>query len=561
MDGKLFFEGGAAMYTMAKKPKACDTVQCVRKRVSGNGARIEGSDLFYDKSDGRYYNHMREIRYCRDCQIYPDEYHMYLRSVPKDRSAHTVILAELADKTAYIKLPVPQEPALSGRESAVMASHSGFARGTPGYSGMLVSAGIEEIAPPPMVRLYSEAEMMHASTLAGKMTNAAHYNAFRGIGGTGLLDVGYGGAQAPLIKATEFDDREQVMARYSSKKQYDSVPAIKQILREAKAKEQADAQTETIPKEENDRLVDKAKRAVRDAFARGRRLAARHNHRYADINHIFGNADGSLGKAIDDIIKEVLDTGSQEREVVMPEDESARVKIEINAEIAGILGCVPEFSNIVKEKIARQFKNGYVAVSSGWAAQGARLAERESYPSLEVSYGGSTGDMTSAHMPHKAQRRYDIIQSTFFWMPGLGSLANAKAILRFFDVHSQKLNPGGIIRFVGFSDNGEELITGWEGEENQYEKAADWVCERLRRRTYYTDVKRILLTERRRKENKMVTEGIPYDEELSRRKLNSREDSLKYRPLWTDANRAVGGGGDKNSNLILQARKRRVFRP
>lgn len=166
--------------------------------------------------------------------------------------------------------------------------------------------------------------------------------------------------------------------------------------------------------------------------------------------------------------------------------------------------------------------------------------------------------MTAEHTPHTPQRQYDMIQSTFFWLPGVDSLGNARAILRFFDVQHLKLKPGGIIRFVGFSDNGNETQDGWQEKQNQYEKAADWVCEHLKRRAYYTDVRKTLLHTR---QGEGPAQKQPYSEELSALGLNPRRAGVPlYRPLWTDTNKIVGAGGANHSNLILQARKRRIFR-
>lgn len=516
------------MYEMIKKTKTSETIQCVRKRVSGSSDPIDKSDLFYDKSDGKYYTNMREIGFRKDCQIYYDEYRAYSKETLKDRSPHTVLLAELSDKTAYIKSPRLQESVAAEQAPPASGPRPTYTREAPRYSGTLVSAGIEETVLPPIARLYSEAEMTHASTLARTMTSAARYNAFREIGYEDLPDVRYLGGRAPLIKATEFDDRVHVMARYSSKQQYKGQDA-------------------------------------KDAFTQGRILAAKHRRDYGDLG-CASEEDRIIVEEgiINDVIREI----TAGIEGALQEDERGAIKREIKAEImralAGAGADGQEPGEETKKAIMVNFKKGYIAVSKGCPALKKRLDERENLSPLEVSYGGATGDMTSLHGVHARQRKYDIIQSTFFWMPGVSSLDNARAMLNFFVAQYQKLNPGGIIRLVSFSNNAEQKDRNrsWEEDEKQYGKAAEWVYGQLKRKIYYTDVRKTLLYEDARQRDDAGREGKPYSKELSERGLNpSRDNSPLYRPLWTDINKVVGAGGEKNGNLILQARKRRIFRP
>lgn len=506
------------MYRMAKKPQSGDTIQCVRKRVRGNDAQIQKSDLFYDKSDGKYYSHMRELGFQRDCPIYYDEYHAYSKNAAKDRSSHTVFLAELADKTAYIKSP--------DESDAESTQQPGYTRRTPLYSGVLVSAGIEEIAPPPVVRLYSEGEMTHASTLAQRMNNPARYHAFQRIGYRDIPDIIHPDLSAPLIKATEYDDRKHVMARYSSGQKSRS-------------------------------------KATKDVFDEGRLLAAAHRQRFENPGDVSEETrEKNETDIFDKVITELCSGGD-----AMPENEDwGIIEKEIRAKASEVLDRLnvkvpeddPNAANSPAKVFLNELKKGYLAVSRGWSAQKQALNEREQLPALEVSYGGATGDMTAAHTPHTPQRQYDMIQSTFFWMPGVDSLGNARAILRFFDVQHQKLKPGGIIRFVGFSDNKNGTLDDWQKKQNQYGKAADWVYEHMKRRVYYTDVRKTLLHAR---QGDGQEKEKSYSEELSALGLNpGREGAPLYRPLWTDTNKIVGAGDAKQGNLILQARKRRIFR-
>ena len=543
---------GTAMYEMLKRPKTCDTVQCLRKRVSGNGSHIPETDLFYDKSDGQYYKNMREIRYRRDCQIDFDEYHRYLHAVQKDRSAKSILLAKLSDEPDYVILPQPWESD-SGETFPVLGQKPTHNSGTVYCEGMLASKGTEEVSPPPTVRLYSEAEMTHASTLAGTMTDAAHYNAFKEMDDTGLHGAGYRGSQAPLIKATEFDDRDHVMARYSSGRQYNAT--ARAMLADADARAKSERGT-GLTKDEKDALRNVFMRAVKDAFMKGRLLAARHSRSYGDLKPVFEAAGKTIEEVIDNVIQEIETQGTAGEEYASADDITGVVRLGIKAEIIKILADGAALGDKAKAAVLKQFRIGYSAVSSGWPAQRERLAERESLPSLEISYGGKTGDMTHPHKPHVAQRKYDMIQSTFFWMPGAGSLDNAKAILDFFIAQYYKLKPGGIIRLVSFSNNEQRPgdARTWEEKENQYGEAAEWVFRELVRIPYYTDVRKMLFYKADGQGS--PAGGMPYSEVLSTLKLNPvQEGEPLYRPLWTDTNKAVGAEGKQNGNLILQARK------
>lgn len=476
------------MYEMIKKSKASDTIQCVRKRVRGNGTSIEKTDLFYDKSDTKYYFNMRELGFARGCRIYQDEYKEYEKWVKdnsKDRSPNTIFLAKLADGTAYIKPQISRVRDMGIQSAAVSGQQTKDAHETPLYSGRLVSVGIEEIAPPPAVRLYSEAEMTHASTLAKNLTSPARYSAFRRIGYEDLPDASYAGVNVPLIKATEYDDRLHVMARYSS--------------------DQKSGKTRT-----------------KAAFMQGRELAVKHMSKHGgDVNKL--RADEQAEQERTDLKTRLADEGAQ--------------------------------SN---------FDRGYDAVIGGWKNLYEQLLERERHSFLEVSYGGKTGDMTAEHTSHPYQRQYSLIQSTFFWLPGVDSIVNARAMLQFFLAHFHKLEPGGIIRLVSFSNNEESRDgnrknknTDWRKTKNQYGKAADWVCAQLQRHEYYIDVRKTLLYDRHKQSEKQS-----YATRLSELGLNPKHgDQPTYRPLWTDTRRIVNAGGEENGNLILQARRRRIFRP
>ncbi len=494
------------MYEMIKKSKASDTIQCVRKRVRGNESSIQETDLFYDKSNAKYYNHMKEENIRTDCQINQQEYDEYLKVYSKNRSSHTIFLPKLADGTAYIKPPISRVQDMENQSSEASGQQMQDAHETPFYSGRLVSVGDETIAPP-TVRLYSEAEMTYASTLAENMITPALYSAFRRIGYEDLSDAAYSGVNAPLIKATEYDDRLHVIARYSS--------------------DQKSRKTRT-----------------KAAFMQGRELATKHMSKYV------GNVEMS----------------DQDRQIIILREKAAEIVAATARMIEAMGGIEAQKDNIVRisRKIEKEFLRGYDVVRKGWDAFDSQLSEREGHSSLEVSYGGKTGDMTAEHTSHPYQRQYSLIQSTFFWLPGADSIDNAKAMLQFFLTHFDKLGPGGIIRLVSFSNNverrggnSESQNKDWRKKKNQYREAADWVYAQLQRHEHYVDVRKTLLYDQYKQNEKQS-----YATRLSKLGLNPRRDGQPiYRPLWTDTRKIVEAGGEENGNLILQARRRRVFRP
>lgn len=69
---------------------------------------------------------------------------------------------------------------------------------------------------------------------------------------------------------------------------------------------------------------------------------------------------------------------------------------------------------------------------------------------LEASFGtgrlGTTGDMSRSISARGIQRQYDIIQTTFFWMPWGSNLQNFCALKKFMINQRHKLKQGGKIR-------------------------------------------------------------------------------------------------------------------
>ncbi len=519
------------MYEMLKKNKPSDTVQFVRKRVYGSSDPIGSSDLFYDRSDGKYYKNMREIRYCADCQIYPDEYHDYLRLNRIDRSAHTILLAQLPDGVTYIKSPQPLETGASYARP-LQTNH---------YAGTLVQRGTEETSLPPMVLLFSEAEMSHAAKLASTMTGGEQFRRFLRIGNEkGVPDRASLGTKAPLIEATEYDDLEHVLARYSS----------------------------NLKSSGND---------TKDAFMAGRLMAVRHRTRYGNPDQMPDEDQEAMEEEMKQERESAIDKEfrraqkAQAEKLQQIEDAKKARAPETGGEVHKAQTKAPK--PITREKIAYNFNKGYNAVSEGISALKEVLASREGFDTMEVSYGGQTGDMAFRRVPHPGRtpgRQYSLIQSTFFWMPGVRSMDNAKVMYQFFRANYHNLLPEGIIRIISFSGKRSEGAE-WIDKFNQYQNAAEWVCRQLKK-IGYTDVGIELL--------KFGGKAQSYSDRLKQEGLNPGSgENPAYKPLWTDTRKIVSGGDreddrkadgqksdektekDVRDNLIIRAKKPRRFLP
>lgn len=104
------------------------------------------------------------------------------------------------------------------------------------------------------------------------------------------------------------------------------------------------------------------------------------------------------------------------------------------------------------------------------------IMERVGAPeNLEASFGGSTGDMArpvaDEDLPaERHTRQYDIIQTTFFWIPEATNEQNFIMLRTFMLNQSGKLTPGGKIRIV--LSNKDTHVRGME-DHNHYREVAD----------------------------------------------------------------------------------------
>lgn len=111
----------------------------------------------------------------------------------------------------------------------------------------------------------------------------------------------------------------------------------------------------------------------------------------------------------------------------------------------------------------------------GGASKGEILRRVEEKERLEASFGGLTGDMTRERSKHETQppnRRYDIIQATFFWLPKKTNNTNFMALKDFMRNQKDKLKEEGKIRIVlTDKDSGAKN----DESENSYR----WVADQL----------------------------------------------------------------------------------
>lgn len=179
-----------------RRPTHKQIVQMLRKRVAGDGPTVAATDLYYDKTDGKYHKNMIPGT---DTQvtIAMEEMTEYNAIKGKARSGHTILLVETenaSDDERFVLNPI---------------------QNARGQHGQVVTNGdvVPDAEEPPAIRLYAEGNMSHADVLASNMTTKEKYKAFQDLDGENfeLTD------RLPIIKATEFDDKPELIGRYTSK--------------------------------------------------------------------------------------------------------------------------------------------------------------------------------------------------------------------------------------------------------------------------------------------------------------------------------------------------------
>lgn len=105
---------------------------------------------------------------------------------------------------------------------------------------------------------------------------------------------------------------------------------------------------------------------------------------------------------------------------------------------------------------------------------------------LEASFGGSTGDMARKHT-RPPKRQYDIIQATFFWLPGKTNKTNFMALKDFMRNQKDKLKEEGKIRIV-LTD--KDSCAKNDESENSYR----WVADQLIQDSDLKDIYNVKMT-------------------------------------------------------------------
>lgn len=217
------------------KESPVPVVQMIRKRVKGREDAFEDTDIYYDKTDGRYYTGVIQES-SGEVTVPREEYQEYKRLVPDDpgsqnihppeRMAKNTILAkakqgetikyvtnivekdEAADLIGATEETAEEETAEEEIESADIAA-----------SADIFSEGNAMTVPPKTVRLYAEGNMKHAVSLAGAFGQSGKYGLFEDLDAETTLADAHAGTPEVLIKATEFDTLDELGRRYEQEEQ------------------------------------------------------------------------------------------------------------------------------------------------------------------------------------------------------------------------------------------------------------------------------------------------------------------------------------------------------
>lgn len=174
-------------------------LQMIRKRVYHTADEFDSNDIYYDKNDGKYYDHIEKVDQknveiardvCAKCNALLEKY-----------SRRTTILAEASLKDSGSNTFIQYNTHLPVDTDPVPANALTF------------SAGSETANTPKAVRLYAEGTMDHALSLDKTLDSQDMYNKFAALSQS---DSQEGISTEVLIKATEFDSRDDLQSRYEN---------------------------------------------------------------------------------------------------------------------------------------------------------------------------------------------------------------------------------------------------------------------------------------------------------------------------------------------------------
>lgn len=405
-------------------------VQMVRKRVFGLGD-IKKADLFYDKTDGKYYHDMKiHTGYTAntDLNVRKEDYDRFSEMETKDRSPQTKLLIETEDN--HFAEGFEKSEAV-GSETASLIR---------GKANSKVTPGTEKTDPPPAIRLYAEGNMAHADTLAVHMTDRGKYSSFFDITGepepAGETKEAAEAPQSPaaLIKATEFESRKAVELRYVD----DSLIKVKE------------------------KYYENGKNAALKVKEAALKVKKEEIEIVSEWGKIDENGQVHVAKSADTKKYPKKFANNQFPDLCLPMD----TKNPSNP------------SNNVKKKIS-DYIVGYDAVMEKLDLTMEKLESREAHDNLEASYGGKTGDLSAASKPiNPSKRQYDLIQATFFWLPDEKTKETVDRLVAFAKNKYHKLKEGGKLRITLSHEKGGSVSDSLE-DKSKYTKAAIEVKTRL----------------------------------------------------------------------------------
>lgn len=208
------------------EPGAAPVVQMIRKRVKGSEAAFDAADIYYDKSDNRYYNGMTQEGE-DNVTVTQDEYQEFKEISSKGkRTLKTTILAKAykgTDRKFVKDIPVQEGEAVEDQraEGAVEGQGAGGAGAGAQAADITVrtqvfSEGHAVAIEPKAVRLYAEGDMRHAASLARAFEEPGKYNQFINMNTRINPEDDDHLTPEVLIKATEYDPLKKLDRRYGA---------------------------------------------------------------------------------------------------------------------------------------------------------------------------------------------------------------------------------------------------------------------------------------------------------------------------------------------------------
>ena len=211
------------------KESPVPVVQMIRKRVKGREGDFEDTDIYYDKTDGRYYTRVIQESY-GEITVPREEYQEYKRLVPDDpgsqnihpqkRMAKNTILAKAKQgETIKYVTNIAKRNEATDQETVPKEVTEETETADITTSADIFSEGTAMTTPLKTVRLYAEGNMKHAASLARAFGESGKYNLFEELDAETTLADASADTPEALIKATEFDSLDGLGSRYEQEEQ------------------------------------------------------------------------------------------------------------------------------------------------------------------------------------------------------------------------------------------------------------------------------------------------------------------------------------------------------